>query len=293
MVLNSRNAFTSGSNLMGQPAAITIDLQSFNNMTPEDASAYAAHLGDHLTQLRENDISVIWVGITDEDRLIVPEDANVTGQSQTFEELAAKGFCVHSLDEDTAEIYTTFIERHGPRTDEVISLKSHASALLEDGDDLTVDPAHDSQGQLSIAGQDVTLMQYLRDEGISRPMVFGGASSFCVAQTAKTGVMKNLDVTLDPNLMLSWDKFDRSEQNQPDSLFVWREGHDPQSAEEFHKRHIAQAFDEIEAHPADNFTTTDRDKITFSNTSGYIQSFTAQDPDVVAATTPTSVLKNV
>lgn len=264
------------------PAALMIDLQSFNGMTPQDATAYADSLGQKLTMLRQNNIPVVWVTADSTgmgNKAWIPEKGAERG-ARSESDLRAMGFDGAEPTHDNSEIFSEFMQKYGPRQDEPVFRKSFMDAFAEPGDiehaardthkkDLLLqsgaiyeherdkyteqfraipEEASDAEYR-NLFGGDQTVAGYLRNKGVTDTIIMGQVSHYCVLETAVGAASKGFNPAIIADHSLSWVFPEGPVADPEKATLVWRGIRDrkdnPLNAPPDHEGRIREGINEI------------------------------------------------
>ncbi len=234
-----------------------IDLQSFDGMTPQDASAYAAAMGQTLTSLREKNIPVVWVTVdaTGKGNKAWLPGSGAGSSARSEAELSAMGFSGSETHQGNHEIFSRFMQEHGPRNNEPVFRKSFMDAFAEPTDinhpegeahkkallvqagavyenEKTfysypesfrrIPEAKADDGFKKLFGTDITVADYMRKTGVTDTLIMGQVSHYCVLETAVGAASKGFNPVIAGDRTLSWvyttDPATKAEQ----ATFVWQ-----------------------------------------------------------------------
>lgn len=249
------------SRVSNKPAALVIiDIQDFHGMSAVDARNFREAMEQRLTQARQIGQPIIWVAI-EKGGYDISLPGNVRRQMRDPEIVRRFGFHTDDNTQQNNEIYREFIRIQGPTSDDVICRKPFMSAFVEPQDFATMSPqeraelllqagfiienyhryeqepdqknpsftmieqnASEQTWQKLMGRSDApTLVKHLRQQGIDSMEIIGAVSKYCVSESALTAIAKGFDVTIDSNLVLSWQYHDAENPTSRGQL-VWRDG---------------------------------------------------------------------
>ncbi|MEM6901940.1 MAG: hypothetical protein AAF556_01710 [Pseudomonadota bacterium] len=254
----------------GKSVGLVVDIgaDSLARMNPGDADAYLHHLGRQLSQMRADDIPVIWVQMNRQNGLheVRPPPLEQAGQRHNdTNQLRALGFlrdgrAPHDTsalaiahDEASQAKMDAFMAEHGPRAGDVVASKYFKSPFMRPEDyqgphraGLRAAVARDSNGDTyplpkpgDFTGPD--LLTHLREHGLTQPILMGGMSDHCIVQAAIDGRWKGLETSIASDLVVSWA--DPNANNDGTDAIIWRHGFtDPDAANAFHVGRVQDAI---------------------------------------------------
>lgn len=250
--------------------ALVIDVQDFARMDAVDATNYAGKLAEDIATLREQGVPVSWVTMRKDAQLYEPKDVtlNALPQVRDMEELREMGFHGGDPEHENHDIFRDFLLNHGPRTDEVVSVKSLKSALVE-----PEDAANKPEYQASLEAEcgeplseyfgsgTKTLAGYIREQGIQNTILMGAVSSHCVSETAVSAAVKGFNPQVLTDAVLSWQG-DEDKVDPRTSLLLWRgTAGDEAAFDAYHQEKINTKIADIAADRARGFNFGDAEAI--------------------------------
>jgi len=230
--------------------AFIIDIQNVSRMDTEDAKNYLDKLAENIELLRASNVPVTWVTMGKRSHLYEPQTDSAPG-ARKISDLVAMGFDGAEPGHKGHELFTKFLEEHGPRTNEAVYSKFYKSAFIDPEDhanrpeleEVLRDDYPDGT-QLPLPGEfeGVTLTQYAKAHGVTKPLILGAVSMHCVPETAAWAALKGMEPTIAVDGVLSWAGKE-NEVNPGITRLVWRDGQS--SPETFHFEKIAARLGEI------------------------------------------------
>ncbi|MCB9991362.1 MAG: hypothetical protein H6867_08265 [Rhodospirillales bacterium] len=232
----------------GQMAFI-IDL-GFNAMDRDDAKAYLDKLADTVQTMRDQNIPITWVAMSDKNKLHPAEDS-APSRTLSISELEERGyFGPYPENGPNDDLFHEFLEQHGPRTDDAIYLKFFKSALMTPEDyadnpaleqivraDYRTDIEFDLPKPGSFEGP--SMAEYMQQKGLDKPIIMGAVSTNCDLCTALSSVAKGMQPTILTDMVLSWD-CPEEEVNPQTSKLLWQDNVDTAFHADKMKARLAQ-----------------------------------------------------
>lgn len=229
-----RSPFTGCVQSTGKTAALVIGLTSFGGMSLADATNYAKTMSESLTTLRQTDIPIVWgnIGPTP-NRLIIPENQNNISVVD-FDTLLTLHFDEDAGQWEHQDIHYKFLQHAGPRKNEVIYTKFTKDTLLDPqdvkefgenyqrellrqtgivfADEATSNnhphtryiETHQADKTFQSLFKDPSLASYFKSQGIENLIVMGAIGHHCVSETALSGAVKGMNVSIATDRVLSW-----------------------------------------------------------------------------------------
>ncbi len=246
----------------GDTAAVIVDVQlgCVKYMSREDCRNYLSALGETIEDMRTRGIPVNWVVMGRNDGLVRPETGEGAEQTRPREELARMGFMnpdpfnVGDMAKDNGDIFEEFINTHGPRRNEAVSIKDNYFNAFK-SDEFTA---------------------HLQGRGVKNIVTAGLVGSVCALETAIGGVQRGFNTGLLLDNIACWGRpRERADEIAP---LVWREGYSsPDAAHRWHRNEIAAAL----VKQSREFTDADRQaaaRINYTTYSDFTSSAPASSP---------------
>lgn len=233
-----------------KPAALIVDVQSFDGMQRSDALAYKNALVKNLQELRDRHIPIIWVGIAAGGiKLLPPTEGDDPHAPRDMNELKEMGFFIgYHPDSCNRDIYDEFMALHGPRKGDVVYRKFSMSALAEVTDTALRDDIlkesgvkfksqrddkdhpdtryiepdeEDNMFQKLFAGL-TTLADYMREQSFNQTIIYGTVAHYCVTKTAEDAHRKGFNPIVASDMVLSWKYPDNDITGKKPGTLVWQ-----------------------------------------------------------------------
>jgi len=276
--------------------ALVIDIQDFARMDAADAQNYADKLAESLSSLRDRNIPVTWVTMRKDAQLYEPldTDQDVLPQLRDVDTLQKMGF--HGIDPEHENhgIFRAFLQEHGPRTNEAVSVKSVKSALVEHTDALgkpeyekTLEDECKEPLSEYFGSQEKTLAEYMKEQGIQNTVLMGAVSSHCVSETAVSAAIKGFNPQIVTDLVLSWHG-DQDELGETPLLLWHGTANDGVAFDAYHQENINTKLSKIASEDR-GFTPDNRaaiSNIEFTTSAALLQKPTSSCPDNRTVITP-------
>lgn len=221
----------------GGDMALVIDVQlgCLAYMTTQDAGDYLDNLGQTLDEMRDKGIPVTWVTMSDHNRLHRPvSHSNNADSVRPEHELGEMNFFATRDDFDRAdlrEVFTSFLEKHGPRQSEAVFQKYFKGAFVC-SEDARGRPGYQEilEGETGQSFSDILprkieqneLRDFVKESGTGHTILMGAVSTHCIAETAVSGVEQGLRQTIRSDLVLGWQGNENADDYIHDRL-VWRD----------------------------------------------------------------------
>lgn len=291
------------------PAALIVDLASFEGMSREDAIAYAVHMGQTVTNLRAQNIPVMWCTIgPGGNKLVIPEDPedrqpydfNFLVGEMAFDKMHGQG--------ENSGIHHRFLEEFGPRRNEVVYRKISKDTLLDPNDlaekseDYTRTLLENEVGLLVAAGvspheileqqfNDPPLSKFSQERGINQLLIMGGMSNHCICETAIGAARKGINAIIAVDSILSWDRPITTREERESAGIVWETEIFPG----YHKDMVETALAEMSSDPARDYLAADLqqiEQIKLSTAENFIAEAQSSIPTFSTSVVPANSLKS-
>lgn len=248
---------------------VDIGADGLAKMERHDAQAYLDRLSTQLGQMRDQGTPVVWIQMGPENALHQVRPG-ADGRQNDPAQLKELGFmrdgrapgdnspAAVEQDTEAQQMMDSFMAAHGPKAGDTIATKYFKSPFMkpadyqgEDRAGLRASVAADyDTAKYPLPGADAfqgpDLVDHLRQEGLTKPIIMGGMSNHCITEAAVDGRWKGFDTKVASDLVISWE--DPNAGNRPEDRIIWREGFsDPDAANAFHAGRVQDAASDIQS----------------------------------------------
>lgn len=186
------------------PAALMVDIQFPKKMGLEDARNYFTHMGTILDDLRKRAIPVTWLTMSTRDEAFPLTSGRA--EPRGLDDWLTMDFLRPEDLEESEEkltLYTDFLEKYGPKTNETVIAKSTFDGFNTSG----------------------LLETHLKSGGRQNILMFGGMTSFCLGKTAEGASKCGLKPLVCSDGVFSWQGVEHSPWFDYETVgHVWRAG---------------------------------------------------------------------